>query len=171
MIITDENLLRAECSEVSPEEIAPLRDLLEKELQDSARLGRIGVGLAAPQIGIFKKMAIVRLPASMGNFNIDLVNIKEYKGYDKVLFNNEGCLSFPNYYVDSLRYQEIYVTNNGVEPFSFIATGMAAICCQHEIDHLRGILLTDIGIPTDAAKKAILKARQPRGCLAPNIKV
>src|SRR5271165_2844460 len=94
MIITDEKILRQPCVDVLPEEIGHLRELLEQELTNSARLGRPGIGLAAPQIGIHKKMAIVRLGHQ--DTSVDLINCHIINGYDEIVHMNEGCLSFPN---------------------------------------------------------------------------
>jgi len=147
MIITDESLLRLECSDVLPDEIGPLRERLERELQRSYELGRAGIGLAAPQVGIAKNMAIVRVPGSGGdNQNVDLVNCRIEKGFDERYFNKEGCLSFPGEYVRTRRFNEILVVDNAVEPHRFTATGLFAVCIQHELDHLRGVLLPDLAV-------------------------
>lgn len=150
MIVTDEEALRMECEDVLPEEVDELREKLENGLKESAALGRPGIGLACPQIGIAKKMAIVRI-SSRGDvqFNVDLVNCRISKGYNKRLFNAEGCLSFPGKYVDTMRYQEIVVVDNLVAPHSFVATGLFAVCIQHELDHLHGLLLPDFEKPLD----------------------
>ena len=151
MIITNnEELLRVKCEDVLPEEVAELREKLEQGLRESDELGRPGIGLACPQIGITKNMAIVRIP-SRGDtqFNVDLVNCRIQKGYRKSLFKGEGCLSFPGRYVDTQRYQEIVVVDNLVEPHSFVATGLFAVCIQHELDHLHGLLLPDFEKPLD----------------------
>jgi peptide deformylase len=146
MIITDESLLRVKCEDVTLDEVSSLRDKLEYELQRSADMGMPGIGLAAPQIGIPKKMAIVRVPTSNLNINIDLVNCRIASAYDESLFEEEGCLSFPGKIVKTKRYREIHVVDNLVPPFNFIVTGLAAVCCQHELDHTRGILLSDVAI-------------------------
>lgn len=148
MIITDEALLRVQCVDVLPEEVGPLREALERELKHSGMLGRPGIGLAAPQIGVAKKMAIVRVPDGRGGLlSVDLVNAEIEAGFDKTPFDDEGCLSFPGKSARTLRYQEIIVTNNLVEPFRFIATGLFAVCIQHELDHTHGILLPDVAQP------------------------
>jgi peptide deformylase len=145
MIITDEKALRVKCEDVKPEEFEPLRLKLEQALKHSYEMGRPGIGLAAPQIGIAKNIAIVRLVTRSGDVtNIDLVNCKIKKAYDKEVFKNEGCLSLPGIYCDVMRYNEVYVVNNLVEPYSFVTTGVIAACVQHEIDHLNGILFTDL---------------------------
>jgi peptide deformylase len=145
MIITDEEALRLECTDVLPEEVDALREKLEWELERSAELGRTGIGLAAPQIGIAKNMAIVRLPTGDGvNLNVDLVNCRIAEAYDQGNFVGEGCLSFPGLLVKTRRYNEIKVVDNAVEPKEFEATGLFAVCIQHELDHLKGILLPDL---------------------------
>jgi peptide deformylase len=146
MIITDETLLRRPCSDALPEEVESIINKLEDELKHSASLGREGIGLAAPQIGILKKIAIVRIPTNNGLLSIDLVNCKIANGYNKAIFKNEGCLSFPDRYEKTMRYQEIYVIENLVSPHSFIATGLMAVAIQHELNHLQNILLSDLAI-------------------------
>lgn len=141
MIITNnEEALRVKCEPVLPEEVGQLVERLELELDNSNRLGSYGIGLAAPQIGIAKDIAIVRLG---NNLNINLVNCKIDKGYDPKMFTNEGCLSFPGRSEDTMRYQEICISNNLVYPHKFVAVGLFAVVCQHEIDHLNQSLFFD----------------------------
>lgn len=144
MIITDEKLLRVKCSSVVLEEVNELRELLEKELKLSEQLGNPGLGLAAPQIGYNKHFAIVQVP---GYQQLNLVNCYVNQGYDKRIIENEGCLSFPNRFERTLRFNEIYVVGNLIPPFEFIATGLLAIAVQHELNHLDGILLPDVALP------------------------
>lgn len=159
MIITDnEEALRVKCEDVLPEEAGTLVELLERELDNSARLGRPGVGLAAPQINIHKNIAIVR-PGNK-EFNINLINCKIEKKFDEFLFREEGCLSFPGRVEDTKRFNEIYIKDNLTYPMNFIATGLLAVICQHELDHLNGILLPDLAI-----KKVKLKMRPNDKCI------
>ena len=140
MIITnDEKILRVPCEDVIEDEVVELIDKLEFELKEANRIGRGGIGLAAPQIGISKKIAIIRF----SSIDINLVNSKIEKGFDQAKFLQEGCLSFPGRSENTMRYQEVYITNNLVYPHSFIATGIVAVICQHEIDHLNGKLFMD----------------------------
>lgn len=140
MIITNnEEALRVKCEDVLPEEINQLIETLESELNYSNKLGSGGIGLAAPQIGIAKNIAIIRL----NNYNINLVNCKLEKGYDPILFRQEGCLSFPGKVEDTTRFQEVHIVNNLVYPNTFIATGLLAVVCQHELDHLNSTLFMD----------------------------
>lgn len=141
MIITNnEELLRVKCDDVLPEEVGALVETLEKELERSGKLGNPGIGLAAPQIGIAKKIAIVRLADKI---NINLVNCKISNGYDPKIFTDEGCLSFPGRIENTVRFQEIKITDNLVYPNNFIANGLLAVVCQHEIDHISGSLFFD----------------------------
>lgn len=151
IIQNNEELLRRPCEEVKPEEVGELVELLERELENSARLGNPGIGLSAIQIGILKKIAIVRISPEL---SVNLINAKIEKGYDEIMFQNEGCLSFPNRLETTKRFQEVHIVNNLESPKSFVATGLFSICCQHELEHGDGILFID---------KAIKKVSQKLG--------
>jgi peptide deformylase len=139
MIVTDESILRLPCSEASIDEAKDIVFKLEQELKHSADIGSPGIGLAAPQIGIHKKVAIVRI----GDFKLNLANAIIDQKFDKFKFDNEGCLSFPGKLISSYRYNEIHVSNNLFEPKRFIVTGIVSVVCQHELEHLDNILLID----------------------------
>jgi len=138
--------LRVKCEDVSEKEVADLIYLLERELKESEKNGAPGIGLAAPQININKNIAIVRID---NNNRVNLVNCKIDKMYDPVIFNDEGCLSFPGRLENTTRYKEVHISNNLVYPNKFIATGLMAVVCQHEIDHLNGNLFFDHAIKTN----------------------
>lgn len=140
MIITDENQLRVKCEDVLPGEVEDLIRQLEYELELSDKNGFPGIGLAAPQIGISKKAAIIRIDNEL---KINLINCKISDMRDEFIFSGEGCLSFPGRFIDSKRCREIYVTDNLVYPYSFIARNLMAVVIQHELDHLDGKLLID----------------------------
>ncbi|MDR1617297.1 MAG: peptide deformylase [Syntrophomonadaceae bacterium] len=100
-----------------------------------------GVGLAAPQIGV-KKRIIVLDP---GDNLISIIN-PEIISREGAVTANEGCLSIPD--IDGLveRAERIKVkglNKNGEEVF-YDAQGALARVFQHEIDHLDGILFTDL---------------------------
>lgn len=163
MIITNnEDALRVPCEDATPDEVGAIVSLLEQELNNSARLGRPGIGLAAPQIGIAKNIAIVRLN---NIFKVDLVNCFIKNKYDPARFIAEGCLSFPGRVEDTIRHQEIHIVNNAVYPHSFQAAGLFAVVCQHELDHLNGVLL-----PDNAIKKLKIKTgpNDPCSCGVPD---
>lgn len=143
MIITDEKLLRVKCEDVTLDEVDDLIIKLDEELKLSADNGLPGIGLAAPQIGIAKKAAIVRIN---NQFSVNLVNCRIANGYNKLLFDGEGCLSFPGKYEQTMRYQEIHVVDNLVWPHNFVARGLFAVVCQHEIGHYNNELLPDVAL-------------------------
>lgn len=156
MIITnDESALRVVCEEVSSDEVGTLIATLESELDYANKLGKGGIGLAAPQIGIAKNIAIIRLGHQ--GLDVDLVNCKLEKGFDPTIFKDEGCLSFPGRVETTTRFQEVYIKNNLVYPHTFIATGLLAVVCQHELDHLNSTLFMDrkIIVPVSTIKKRI----------------
>jgi peptide deformylase len=161
MIITNnEAALRVKCEDVLPNEVADLVLALEKELDYSNRIGRPGIGLAAPQIGISKNIAIVRL----GDFNFNLINAKITKACNPSIFKEEGCLSFPGRLETTTRFQEIVVENNYSNVNSFIATGLIAVVCQHELDHLNSKLFIDHAQTTNIFKKNKVGPNDPCKC-------
>jgi len=143
LITNNETVLRTPCQVVLPEEVASLIEALEKELEYGNKIGRPGIGLAAPQIGIAKQAAIIRLP----KLKINLINAKLKEGYDSALFQDEGCLSFPGKTENTLRFQEVVIIDNLVAPYNFVATGLVAVACQHELDHLNSVLFMDRKVP------------------------
>lgn len=150
IIINNEDALRVKCDDVLPDEISSIISALESELSYANKLGKAGIGLAAPQIGIAKNAAIIRI----GNdVNINLINAKILNKYDPFMFRQEGCLSFPGRVEDTIRFGEIHIISNAVGPSSFIVAGLPSIVCQHELDHLNSILFMDRA----SEKKIILK--------------
>lgn len=143
LITNNEAALRVICEPVFLDEIGPLIEALEKELEYGNKIGRPGIGLAAPQIGIAKDIAIVRLP----KISLNLVNAKLKEGFDPAVFEEEGCLSFPGRVENTIRFQEVYINNNLVEPYSLVASGLVAVVCQHELDHLNSTLFIDRKVP------------------------
>lgn len=161
MIITyNEEALRVKCEEVLPEEVGSLISTLESELAYANKLGKNGIGLAAPQIGIAKKIAIIRLD----DIKLDLVNCTLDKGYDPGIFADEGCLSFPGKVETTTRFQEVYIKNNLKEPYDFIATGFLSVACQHELDHINSILFSDRKVIKAEIKKSKVGPNEPCIC-------
>src|ERR1700675_1443026 len=106
MIITNnEEALRIKCEDATVDDVSEIVKQLENELEHSETLGGPGIGLAGPQCGIAKNVAIIRIS---NQYKINLVNCKIQNAYDKTLFRSEGCLSFPNMIEDIMRYKEIH---------------------------------------------------------------
>lgn len=104
-----------------------------------------GVGLAAPQVGILKRVIVVDTQEEDGPGLIEMVNpeIVEKEGTQ---LGPEGCLSIPGVNGDVKRFDKVKVRGqdrNG-NPIEIEAEGFLARAFQHEVDHLNGILFTDI---------------------------
>ena len=100
-----------------------------------------GVGLAAPQVGILKRIAVVDIRE--GN-KIILINPEIIEEEGKAIME-EGCLSIPGETGDVIRAEKIKVRTLDKEgkEIEFEAEGFEARAIQHEIDHLDGILFVD----------------------------
>lgn len=101
-----------------------------------------GVGLAAPQVGVLKRLLIICIEDDK---QIVLVN-PELIEASKALFKwNEGCLSVPGYYENRERPERIAVKFQNLlgEPQDFEFRGLYAFAIQHEMDHLDGKLFVD----------------------------
>ena len=105
-----------------------------------------GIGLAAPQIGINKRVIIVdETTEEHGKYAHLMVNPKiTWKSEEKVSLD-EGCLSCPGENGEVLRPKEIKLTfqNKDGKYKKWKLDGLAARVVQHEIDHLDGILFVD----------------------------
>ena len=104
-----------------------------------------GVGLAAPQIGVSRRVIVVDISGAEPNAPpIALVNPVIDIGQGMATAE-EGCLSIPDVYGDVSRYTNIEVTalDQAGEPFKLNAEGFMARVLQHEIDHLEGVFFVD----------------------------
>tara|TARA_B100001564_G_C20345434_1_gene536501 strand:+ start:61 stop:582 length:522 start_codon:yes stop_codon:yes gene_type:complete len=104
-----------------------------------------GIGLAAPQVDIRKRIVVIDLKEDGKSSPITFVNPKINKLSDEKFINQEGCLSVPEYYADVERAKEVEVEwfdELGVK-YKKKLSGLLSICIQHEIDHLDGILFID----------------------------
>ncbi len=104
-----------------------------------------GVGLAAPQVGESKRLAVIDISSKDEKFPlIILINPSIVRAGGEVEFE-EGCLSIPEYTARVKRSENLIVRaldRQGRE-FEIDASGLLAIALQHEIDHLDGLLLID----------------------------
>lgn len=105
-----------------------------------------GIGLAAPQVGELKRIVVMDL-AKEGETPdpIVMVNPEILKYSDETVVTEEGCLSIPELYYDVERPAEVTVryTDLDGKVIERDATERLAICIQHELDHLDGVLYID----------------------------
>ena len=117
-----------------------------------------GIGLAAPQVGIQKRILVIDLnfedPESPPNVFINPEIISSSASVDTY---EEGCLSIPGVYLNVVRPSSIklsYRDEMGRQK-KMNAEGLMARCIQHEIDHLNGILFVDKVTDQDELKKQL----------------
>jgi peptide deformylase len=104
-----------------------------------------GVGLAAPQVGEPKRLAVIDISSRGDKFPLlVIVNPVIVRCEGEVEFE-EGCLSLPEYTALVKRAENVVVKaqNRDGKAIEIEATDLLAIALQHEIDHLEGILLID----------------------------
>ncbi|MDI9520710.1 MAG: peptide deformylase [Bacillota bacterium] len=111
-----------------------LRDMADTMYQSN------GIGLAAPQVGIQRRMAVV----DVGDGLIELIN-PEITSKEGECGMAEGCLSVPGRSGFVVRPEKITVKaqDRTGKAFTLEADGLLARCIQHELDHLDGILYVD----------------------------
>ena len=141
MIIEDKTKLEIKCSPVSVKEGEEIGVRLLHELRQSEN----GIGLAANQIGINKRVCVINVKEPLVLINPKIVE----KSKEQFVFP-EGCLSFPDSKIKTQRHQDIVVeADNHKGKLSFSANSkdindaFECVCVQHEIDHLDGITMFD----------------------------
>ena len=142
MIITEIKQLQLMCEEVQTiKEGEEIGAQLLKELAESEN----GIGLAANQIGINKRVCVVNVKEP-----IVLINPRIVEHSEEQFVFPEGCLSFPGKHVRAARYTSVIVeADNHRGKLSFSAESedindaFECACVQHEIDHLDGIIMFD----------------------------
>ena len=105
-----------------------------------------GIGLAAIQIGIPKRIIVMDISRKKENKNpLHFVNPEIIWKADEDIIYEEGCLSVPNQFAEINRPKECHVKYLDYfgQPQLLKAQGLLATCIQHEIDHLEGILFID----------------------------
>ena len=105
-----------------------------------------GIGLAAPQVGIYKKILVIDLDLENSTTPpIVLINPEIITSSASVDTYEEGCLSIPGVYLDVIRPSSIKVSfrDEMGRPKKMNADGLMGRCIQHEIDHLNGVLFID----------------------------
>jgi peptide deformylase len=99
-----------------------------------------GVGLAAPQVGLDKRLIVI----DVGEGLLKLANPEILKKEGREVCE-EGCLSVPGIFLKIKRAKKIKVCalNEKNEKIEFVAENLCARAIQHEIDHLNGVLIVD----------------------------
>jgi peptide deformylase len=131
-------------SELVKEVNDDIRQLMDDMLETmhSAR----GIGLAAPQIDVHKRIIVVDVvgededPQPLCMANPEIIEVS-----DEDVSHDEGCLSLPEHFSEVIRPTSVRVRylDHENKICELDANGILAVCIQHEIDHLDGILFVD----------------------------
>ena len=138
-----EEILRKKAREVEVVD-DKIRELIEDMIETMHKYN--GVGLAAPQVGILKRVVVIDLYDDNGPLRLVNPVIIKQKGKQEV---EEGCLSFPNQYAKLIRPEEVVAEalNEKGEKIKIKAKGLLAQAICHELEHLEGILFIDNMVP------------------------
>ncbi|MFC6084905.1 peptide deformylase [Sphaerisporangium aureirubrum] len=136
-----------------------LRRLIDEMME--AMYAADGVGLAAPQIGVAKRVFVYDVSGRKGH----VVNPELVVDDTEQILDQEGCLSIPGRTTGKPLYattpRAAGVSLSGVDrlgrPVKLKARGMPARCFQHECDHLDGVLYVD-HLAKDTARQILLQA-------------
>ena len=104
-----------------------------------------GIGLAAPQVGVSKRVFVADLGGEGERAPLFVINPEIVARSETTNVAEEGCLSLPKQFGDVARFDQIrmrYLDREG-EAQEIEADGLLARCLQHEIDHLDGVLFVD----------------------------
>lgn len=137
-----------------------------------------GIGLAAIQVGVPKRLLVIDLqepgPPAEGEKEGEpvkdprvFINPEILESSDVTVPYQEGCLSVPDMYADVLRPDRVRVRwqdRDGTSHDEWL-DGLLAVCIQHEIDHLNGVLFIDhlSRLKRDMIMKKLVKARKESG--------
>jgi peptide deformylase len=126
------------------QQVTKFNERLHKLLDDMAETmyDALGVGLAAPQVAISKRVIVV----DVGDGLIEMVNPEIVESSGEQIEPPEGCLSIPGLVGNVRRAQKIRVKGQDRygNPVEMEAEGYLARAFQHEIDHLNGVLFLDV---------------------------
>ena len=142
--------------EVTPKIITLIDDMLDTMYE------AMGVGLAAPQVGILKRLVVIDM-GELSNGVLKLVN-PEIINQEGEQLCEEGCLSFPDRWAQTRRPNRVTVKaldENG-NPVTLTGEGDLAKCFCHELDHLDGIVFLDKAVPGSVVNTAGVRRAQNR---------
>ena len=140
LVLEGDPLLRKTSRPV--DEITPRIIKLLDDMADTMYYGGRGIGIAAPQVGVLRRVFIVDVGDGHGLIEFINPEILEASGSQT---DNEGCLSVPGKTCEVERPSHIKVkaTNRNGNEFELEADGLLARCICHENDHLNGVLFID----------------------------
>ena len=141
---------------IEPDPILRKKSIILEKVDDELRIllddmletmyAAPGIGLAAVQIGILKRLIVIDISKDKEKKNpIFLINPEIISKSKNTSIYEEGCLSLPGHFAEIERPEECqikYIDYDGKKK-EMKANGLLSTCIQHEIDHLNGILFID----------------------------
>ena len=124
-----------------------------------------GIGLAAPQVGVGKRLFVYDLDPDTRDHPQILVNPRIVESDGEWTYE-EGCLSIPGLSFEIVRPKVVHLVGHALDgnEVSVEADELAARLFQHELDHLDGVLMTERMDP-DTKKRALVEIRALKDCL------
>jgi len=143
ILIAPDPRLRRKTRLVRPEDAGLLRTLVPRMLR--TMYAAPGIGLAAPQVSLDLRFAVVDLAEHGERSPLVLVNPEVIAESETLAAREEGCLSLPGQYAEVLRPEQVRIRYQDLDGarHELDADGLLATCLQHEIDHLDGVLFID----------------------------
>ena len=157
-------ILRKKCDEVHRVD-QDLKKLMNDMLE--TMYNAPGIGLAAPQVGVLKRVIVIDLSRDEENKNpLFIVNPKIIWRSEEMNIREEGCLSIPNHYAEVERPTKCkleYIDYNGKKNL-LDADDLLSTCIQHEVDHCNGILFIDYlsKLKKNMIIKKLIKAKKEK---------
>ncbi len=129
---------------VAPDEFGPDLEKLVEDMFETMEDSR-GVGLAAPQVGVSKRLFVMDVPLEDGGSERRVLVNPEIIHIEGEQVGDEGCLSFPGLYQTVKREMRVIARAQNIdgEEFEIDVEELAARCILHETDHCDGIVFLD----------------------------
>jgi len=143
ILIAPHPMLKLRCRAVAIGDAAAVRALVPRMF--GAMYHAPGIGLAAPQVGMALRIAVIDLAPDDKRAPHVLINPEIVAVSKELATREEGCLSLPNMFAEVMRPAQVkvrYLDLEGVRR-EIQGDGLLAACLQHEIDHLDGVLFVD----------------------------
>lgn len=149
VLYPDERLeTKCEPVDVVDDEIRNLVDDMVETMYDAP-----GIGLAAPQVGVLKRITVIDVRPGEGEEGKEGAEVNDLRVFinpeiierEGTIVWEEGCLSIPGVYEKVKRSARVKVRalDRDGNPFELEAEELLAVCLQHEIDHLDGVVFFD----------------------------
>ncbi len=120
-------------------------ELFLKNLVETLYAQPGGIGIAAPQVGEARRVIVVDVSSKDPSRRREIMINPVIRQMEGEVLSREGCMSLPDYTGNVIRAARLSIewTDERGKRQRRLATGIEAICLQHELDHLNGILFID----------------------------